>query len=206
MNKILKYISSIAFTGLLFTACKKDFLNTQPLDKVSSADAWKDGPLAEAFVTGIYAGLGQGGFDEQMLASLTDEAMFTHPNRGINVINEGTLNPSNLGWVNVNYRWGKDGSNNDMYSKIRQANLALENLRTATFENINSLNERLQGESHFLRAFFYHQLVRYYGAVPIISQSYGLGEDYTIARNTFEECVNFIVTECDSAALLLQGK
>lgn len=206
MNKIIKNISIIIITGILFAACKKDFLNTQPLDKVSSADAWKDGPLAEAFITGIYAGLGQGGFDEQMLASLTDEAMFTHPNRGINVINEGTLNPSNLGWVNVNYRWGKDNSNNDMYSKIRQANLALENLRTATFENTNSLNERLQGESHFLRAFFYHQLVRYYGAVPIISRSYSLGEDYKIARNTFEACVSFIVTECDSAALLLQGK
>ena len=97
MNKILKNISLIFFIGAFFAACKKDFLNTQPLDKVSSADAWKDGPLAEAFVTGIYAGLGQGGFDEQMLASLTDEALFTHPGRGINIINEGTLNPSNLG-------------------------------------------------------------------------------------------------------------
>jgi starch-binding outer membrane protein, SusD/RagB family len=205
MNKILKNISIIALTGLLFAACKREFLNTQPLDKVSSADAWKDGPLAEAFVTGIYAGLGQGGFDEQMLASLTDEALFTHPGRGINIINEGTLNPSNLGWVNVNYRWGKDGSNNDMFSKIRHANLALEQLSTATF-NDKTLNDRLRGEAYFLRAFFYHQLVRYYGAVPIISKSYGLGEDYTIARNTFEECVNFIVKDCDSAMQLLQGK
>ena len=205
MNKILKNISIIACIGMLFTACKRDFLNTKPLDRVSSADAWKDGPLADAFVTGIYAGLGQGGFDEQMLAALTDEAMFTHPGRGINVINEGTLNPSNLGWVNVNYRWGKDGGNNDMYSKIRHANLAIENLRTATF-NDKALNDRLKGESHFLRAFYYHQLVRYYGGVPIITKSYGLGEDYSIARNTFEECVNFIVKECDSAATLLQGK
>ncbi|MGK2862653.1 MAG: RagB/SusD family nutrient uptake outer membrane protein [Chitinophagaceae bacterium] len=206
MNKMLKNISLIALMALLFfSACKKDFLNTQPLDRVSSADAWKDGPLAEAFVTGIYAGLGQGGFDEQMLASLTDEAMFTHPGRGINVINEGTLNASNLGWVNVNYRWGKDGGNNDMYSKIRQANLALENLRTATFDN-KVLNDRLRGEAFFLRAFFYHQLVRYYGGVPIISKSYGLGEDYTIERNSFEDCVNFIVKDCDSAVVLLQGK
>ena len=205
MNKFLKNISIVACIGMLFTACKRDFLNTKPLDRVSSADAWKDGPLAEAFITGIYAGLGQGGFDEQMLASITDESMFTHPGRGINVINEGTLNPSNLGWVNVNYRWGKDGGNNDMYSKIRQANLAIENLRTATFEG-KALNDRLKGEAHFLRGFFYHQLVRYYGGVPIITKSYGLGEDYTIARNTFEECVNFIVKECDSAVTLLQGK
>ena len=205
MKRILKNISFVILAGVLFGACKRDFLNTQPLDRVSSADAWKDGPLAEAFITGIYAGLGQGGFDEQMLAALSDEAMFTHPGRGINIINEGTLNPSNIGWVNQNYRWGKDGGNNDMYSKIRHANLALENLPVATF-NDKPLNERLQGEAHFLRGFFYFQLIRYYGGVPIIPRSYGLGEDYMVPRNTWEECVNYIIKDCDSAALLLNGK
>ena len=201
MKKILFCVLVI----MIAAACNRDFLNTKPLDKVSSADAWKDGALAESFITGIYAGLGQGGFDEQMLASLSDEAVFTHPSRGINIINEGTLNPSNTGWVNVNYAWGKDGNNNDMYAKIRQANLALENLRTATFDD-KTLNDRLQGEAHFMRAFFYHQLVRYYGGVPIVDRSYGLGEDYSVTRNTWDECVNFIIKECDSAILLLKGK
>ncbi len=165
----------------------------------------KTGLWQEAFVTGIYAGLGQGGFDEQMLASLSDEAVFTHPSRGINIINEGTLNPSNIGWVNVNYRWGKDGGNNDMYAKIRQANVAIVNLRTATFDD-KALNDRLKGESHFMRAFYYHQLVRFYGGVPIIDKPYGLGEDYSVTRNTWEECVDFIIKDCDTAILLLQGK
>jgi len=205
MTKILSRVTITALIIYLFTNCNRDFLNTKPLDQVSSTDAWKDGALAESFVTGIYSGLGQGGFDEQMLASLSDEAVFTHPGRSINVVNEGTLNPSNIGWVNVNYMWGKDGGNNDMYAKIRQANLALENLRTATFDD-KSLNDRLQGEAHFLRAFFYHQLVRYYGAVPIVDHSYGLGQDYSIARNTYEECVNFVIKDCDSAFLLLTGK
>ena len=201
MKKILFCVLLLAIAG----ACKRDFLNTKPLDKVSSTDTWKDGALAEAFVTGIYSGLGQGGFDEQMLAALSDEAVFTHPGRGINIINEGTLNPSNIGWVNVNYRWGKDGSNTDMYAMIRQANLALENLRTATFDD-KALNDRLQGESHFMRAFYYHQLIRYYGGVPIVDRTYGLKEDYTVNRNTWEECVNFILKECDSAITLLKGK
>lgn len=205
MQKILLYIFLTACIVFISTGCDRDFLDTEPLTVVPSEDTWEDGALSEAFVTGIYAGLGQGGFDEQMLASLSDEAIFTHPGRGINIINEGTLHPSNLGWVNVNYRWGKDAGNNDMYAKIRQANLALERLRNAGF-NDPELNNRLQGEAHFLRAFFYHQLVRYYGAVPIVSRSYGLNEDYSIARNTWEECIDFIVQECDSAILLLKGK
>ncbi len=201
----MKQMLFCVFLLVIAGACKRDFLDTKPLDKVASTDAWKDGALAESFITGIYAGLGMGGFDEQMLAALSDEAVFTHPGRGINIVNEGTLNPSNIGWVNVNYRWGKDASNNDMYAKIRQTNLALENLRTATFDD-KALNDRLQGESHFMRAFFYHQLIRYYGGVPIIDRSYGLGEDYSVTRNTWEACVNFILKECDSAILFLKGK
>src|SRR3546814_5331640 len=60
------------------------------------------------------------------------------------------------------------------------------------------------GEAHCLRAFYYHQLLRYYGAVPLIDFVYELGaEDYTAPRNTYEECVAFIVADCDRAAELL---
>lgn len=197
-KSIIKY-SIILLTGALFSACNNDFLNTQPLDQVSSSVVWTDGALSEAFVTDIYNGLGNGGFDEQMLASLSDEAVFTHPGRGINTVNEGTLNPSNLGWTNGTYEWGA------MYKKIRACNLALENLVTATFDD-QELNDRLRGESYFLRGYFYQQLLRYYGGIPLIDSAYGLNEDYSIARNTYEECVNFIVKDCDSAATLLKGK
>ena len=185
--------------AVIFAACSKDFLNTQPLNQTSKSATWVDGGLSQAFVTNIYNGLGNGGFDEQQLASLSDEAVFTHPGRGINTINEGTLNPTNPGWVSNTYEWGS------MYNWIRSANVALENLQTATFSD-TVLNHRLQGEAHFLRAYYYHQLVRYYGGVPIIAHSYALNQDYSIARNTFEECVNFIVNDCDTAVSLLTGK
>ncbi len=184
---------------MLTVACKKTFLTTTPLTSIPSAATWADGALSEAFVTNIYNGLGNGGWDEQELASLSDEAVFVHPGRGINTINEGTLNPSNLGWVDNTYEWG------NMYNYIRSANLAFENLKTATFTD-NVLNARLQGEAHFFRGYYYQQLLRYYGAFPIVNHTYELNQDYSIARNTYEECVNFIVSDCDSAVLLLDGK
>ena len=109
------------------------------------------------------------------------------------------MTPSNTGWVDGTYEWG------NMYNYITPCNVALENLKTATFDDAD-LNARFQGEAHFLRAYYYQQLLRYYGAVPIVDHTYGLNEDYSIARNTYEECVNFIVKDCDSAALLLTGK
>ena len=198
MTRRLNKISLVIIIALVSFACNKDFLNTKPLGEVSSEDVWKDGALTEAFVTEIYNGLEMGGFNEQMLASLTDEAVFTHTGRSINTVNEGSLSPSNTGWVHVTYNWSS------MYSRIRSCNVALENIRTATFDN-QPLKDRLNGEVHFLRGYYYHQLVRYYGAVPLVDKAYGLDEDYTIARNTFEECVNFIVKECDSTVILLNG-
>jgi hypothetical protein len=198
-NSIKHILIILIVSGALFTSCKKEFLNTKPLIEVSSADAWKDGSLSAAFVNNIYNGLGNGGFDEQMLSSLSDESVFTHPGRGINTINEGTLGPTNTGWTNNTYEWGS------MYSRIRACNVALENLSTSTIDK--SLKERLQGEAHFLRGYYYQQLVRYYGGVPIIKRSYALGEsDYTADRNTFDDCIKFITSDCDSAVTLLTGK
>jgi starch-binding outer membrane protein, SusD/RagB family len=200
MNKIRTLSLSVCMSLLAVTGCNDDFVNTKPLVEVPSEDVWRDPGLAEAFVTDIYSGLGNGGFDEQMLASLTDESIFTHPGRNINVITEARSNPAQPGWINNTLNWP------NMYARIRAANLAIKNLQTPQFDN-PTLVDRLKGEAHFMRAYFHHQLVRYYGSAPLIDRPYELGEaDYSVARNTFEECVEFIVAECDQAAQLLDGK
>ncbi|HEY8971179.1 MAG TPA: RagB/SusD family nutrient uptake outer membrane protein [Puia sp.] len=199
MSNLLKNTSILFIALASLGSCKRDFLNTQPLGQIPADATWKDKGLAQAFVTNIYNGLGNGGFDEQELASLSDEAVFVHPGRGINIVNEGTLNPSNQGWTSGTYEW------TSMYNWIRETNVALQNLKLQGFDDTVT-NNRLQGEAHFLRAYYYHQLVRYYGGVPIVTKVYGLGEDYTVARNTWDECVQFIVADCDTAISLLTGK
>lgn len=197
--KTARNLFLVCSAALMLTACKGDFLSTQPLDKISSDATWADGALSEAFVFNVYSFLGYGGFEEQSLASLTDEAMFTHAGRNINTFTEGAETPSNLGWMSSTYEWG------NMFLAIRQANVAIANLPTASFTN-TELRDRLLGEAHFLRAYYYQQLLRFYGGFPIIDRPFGLNEDYAVTRATFEECVNFIVSDLDKAAELLEGK
>ena len=181
------------------SSCDTDFLDVTPPTEIAADQVWGDGALSESFVTGIYAGLQQGGFSEQMLASLTDEAVFTHTGRNINTVNEGSLSPSNLGWVDATYGWSQ------MYQYIRASNIAISNLSKATFTD-ETLKSRLKGEAYFMRAYYYQQLVRYYGSVPLITKVYALNEDYSVPRNTFDECVKQIISDADSSALLLDGK
>lgn len=201
MKRINKYFAFLLAACFALTACNDDFLNTKPLGEVDETSVWTDIALAEAFVVGIYQGLGNGGFDEQMLASLTDESMFTHPGRGINTITEARSNPADIGWVNGTLAW------NSMYSRIRAANLAIDKLTDPDFPQAGATADRLIGEAKFMRAYYYHQLLRYYGGFPIIDYPYTLdAETFEIPRNTFEESVNFIVADLDEAASLLIGK
>jgi len=201
MKNNLKQIIIAVTACFTMLSCNNDFLNTDPLGEVSQSAVWSDPALAEAFVTGIYQGFGNGGFDEQMLASLTDEAMFTHPGRGITTITEARTNSADDGWVNNTIFWG------NMYSYIRRTNIAIEELSEPQFANDGGIVDRLLGEAKFMRAYYYQQLARYYGGVPLIDRPYGLGEDtYEAPRNTWEETINFIVADLDDSATLLAGK
>ncbi|MEX0287802.1 MAG: RagB/SusD family nutrient uptake outer membrane protein [Flavobacteriaceae bacterium] len=199
MKKRGLVILCVMAVAMLPLSCNKDFLDTQPLDKISADATWADGALSEAFVFNVYSFLNYGGFEEEGLAALTDEAMFTHSGRGINTITEGTLSETGTGNSRIIPQW------DELFLAVREANVAIQELPNSTFSD-DDLRDRLLGEAHFLRAFYYHQLMRYYGGVPIIDRPYGLDDDFAIARNTYEENVNFVVGDLDMATTLLTGK
>jgi hypothetical protein len=196
MKQIIKNTILIFALGTILDACNKDFLNTQPLDKPPASTVWADPSLSEAFVTDIYNVYHDGILNQESMDCISDNALY---NFGRADIMEANISPDHTGWVNNTYEWG------EMYFRIRATNVALENLATVTFDPV--LAERLRGEAYFLRAHCYNQLLRYYGGVPLIKSTYTLSTpDFSIARNTYEECVNSIVSDLDSAALLLDGK
>ncbi|NII84701.1 MULTISPECIES: RagB/SusD family nutrient uptake outer membrane protein [unclassified Pedobacter] len=200
INKNIKlYI--LIFTAIFAASCKKDFLNVESPSQVPAESVWKDPATAQAFVNDIYNGLGNGGFSEQMLASVSDEALFTHPTRGIDLVNSATINPSTLGWVDDTWAYKQ------MYNRIRACNITIEKITSGDNGlSSQSLKDQLLGEAYFLRAYFYQQLLRFYGGVPIITKTYVLNDNYSVKRNTYEECVNFIIKDCDEANKLLTGK
>src|SRR5690606_21683086 len=53
------------------------------------------------------------------------------------------------------------------------------------------------------RAYFYFELVKRYGGVPLITRTLSINEDLDMARTEFDACIQFISDECDSAALHL---
>jgi len=143
------------------------------------------------------------GQHEILLASLSDETHFTH-GYGVPVIVESKESPGDLGAFDrgdLNYFvWG------NVYAGIKQVNDFFEHIEDAEVEDQEALDD-LKGEAYFLRAYLYHNLLRMYGGVPIITDVATLDEQDSdkllVERNSFKETVNFIVNQADSAAHFL---
>jgi starch-binding outer membrane protein, SusD/RagB family len=147
--------------------------------------------------------------DGAMSASTTDEAEHTLETSTVQKFNNGSWNavdnPENV--------WGT------FYRGIRKANqflvssdsVNLDQYRLdpsastqAVYKTRLDDIKRWKYEARFLRAYFYFELVKRYGGVPILTKALSIDDDFSgIQRNTLAECVQFITAECDSAAAIL---
>lgn len=94
------------------------------------------------------------------------------------------------------------------YASIRAANLFLENIEKVPFdpEYGYGTDEQKQkiGEAKFLLAWYYHELISFYGGVPLVKSSLNTDSEELLApRNTYDECVDYITGLCDQAAAVL---
>lgn len=199
MKNIFIFLISL-FSLLIMGSCKKDFLDTKPLGEFSELDVFNDPALIETYVNDINNSINNPfvGCIGIMKAEFVDEAHDMWYN--YYEFNNCLLTQDNLqGW------WFEEW--NGLYSNIRKCNVFFEKVNQGVFDNTQvdgkPLKERLTGEVHFLRAFFYSQLVNLYGGVPLIKQAYALTDNFKIARNSYAECIDFIVADCDSAANML---
>lgn len=193
----MKPIIAMIFT-LVVGSCNTDFLDVTPKESISEVAVWNDPVLVEAFVNEIYRGLNHG-IRELMIGSFTDESQFIH-NYGSTQIVQSNITPADIGsWTRGDvdeFRW------DELYRRIRLVYMVLENIDQVPFSD-EAMRSRLKGEVHFLNAFFYMNLVRLHGGVPLVKKTFNLNDDFAMPRNTLEECVNFIVAESDLAASLL---
>ena len=83
------------------------------------------------------------------------------------------------------------------YFMIRKANMFLANINKVPVPALSKQNWR--AEARFLRALSYFELVKRYGGAPLVGDKlFTLEDDIQLPRNSFEECVNYIVAECDA--------
>ncbi len=187
--KIFLYIG----TATLLGSCEKNVLNKQPLGQIDNDIVFKDVNLATLYVNNMYLGL-PGGLSRG-LDCATEIGEDGHNWAPATSWNTGDISPSNAPFSD---EWGS------MYTQIRNANLVLQNAPGLTGDP--SAIDQLKGQSFFLRAYFYTELVNLFGGVPIITKAQTLQDSLMVSRNTYQECVDFILSDLDSASALLPAE
>ena len=194
-------IASLVIIGVV--SCKKDFLNQAPLDRYSEEAVWKDPALAQTFVNNIYFGIPHG-FSNIMMSSMADETTY-NADFGSSNVTKSLMTPSDLSIFEMGF-WTANRQREMnweyKYKFVRATNVFFENIEKVAFENVAD-KAAMKGEVHFLRGFIYHDLVSMYGGVPLIKKAYGLADDFEAPRNTYDECIKYIISQLDSAAALL---
>ncbi len=168
MNRTLKtYRQSIllAFLLLVGTACN-DFLDEPDPSNFTVENYFKTPGHAESSVTAIYQSLreirggGYGGSPWLMLEFQTGLANTELGQAQNSLIIRDLDNNSDNGYGVTHWQ--------SSYRGIANANLAITNIPEISMDE--DLKQRLLGEAHFLRAYYYYNLVRIFGSVPLITE------------------------------------
>ena len=141
-----------------------------------------------------------GGTTTLMLAGFSDEAQ--DANDGItHIINNwysGKASASSfpLTAKGIDY-WDK------YFAAIYNCNVFIKNIndpQVATYPFEENQKNGWIAQAKVLRAFYYWQLVKRYGGVPLMSEPLPMDYNYANARRaTFEECADFIINDCNEA-------
>lgn len=189
MNKILTAICACSL--LTLGACKKDFLNVTPTDKVSDANFWKTEKDANAGVSAVYNDLQNNDIYGLYVYNdgLTPSAyIWDDGGTGFGPVAKGNMNPFTTSVAN---------KFKALYNGVYRANLALEKLPGVNMPA--ATNHRLIAEATFLRALYYYQLTDFYGDVPLVTKTLKLGDPLP-GKETRANLLTFIIKEAGAAA------
>ncbi|MDX9882221.1 MAG: RagB/SusD family nutrient uptake outer membrane protein [Prolixibacteraceae bacterium] len=188
---------------LFFVSCEN--LEITPSNRLSDETVFSNPINADMFLCDIYNDLNAGpytsqgndlpsGISNDPCENFTDNTCYgpTAGNPSFSLFNSSSYNPAN---TLFNNQW------RHMYRSIRKCNLFIEKVTASTFDEDTKTG--LLAQARFLRAYYYKSLIELYGGVPIITKVLRNdveGEDIFYPRNSYEECVGFIQTECTAAA------
>lgn len=90
----------------------------------------------------------------------------------------------------------------DMYKIIRKTNIILERKHEANLTVVE--DEEIKGYTHFMRGYAYYRLLMDYGPIILVGDkvypSNEVPKEYNASRATYDECVEYICNEFETAA------
>lgn len=188
-----KLFSAILFTSLFTVSCN-DVYDFGDDGTINYDIIFSDFKLTGSYLNKAYGYMPSYGINSAggtFLACYTDEAQD----------GQAIVNSSALGYYEGRATSANNIIDNDLYNNlyagIRICNIFLQNIDNATNMQIESYRSKWKGEAYLLRAYYYLQLIKRFGPVPIIKEDLGFEYDFSkMTRPTFYQNVQEIIKDC----------
>ncbi|WP_353134035.1 RagB/SusD family nutrient uptake outer membrane protein [Pseudopedobacter sp.] len=199
MKNIKTIFAAYAFVIFSASSCTKDFLDLAPISQQNGNNFYKTGEDMKNALTAAYGGLQYGGLyysSMHIIGELrSDNTEITNPNAGSDLVavddfqNIPTTSISSNTWAGH-------------YQAIQSVNIVLEKIQAVEMDE--NLKARYIGEAKFLRGLMYFNLVRVYGAVPLVLKMINNPQEgYTYGRESVDRVYNQIITDLTDAETAL---
>jgi hypothetical protein len=173
MKSFMKKIYMIALgISIAFSSCTDDFLDVDPEADVLDNNFYKTINDAEMALVGCYDGYQRTSSNGNMAFYVTSEILSDNTfggtgntdGRGYQVLDRFNIaqSPSDNNLFN--------GTWTDYYAGIFRCNTLLSKLDGIAFETAEGTRSRIEGETRFLRALMYFDLVRLFEKVPLLTE------------------------------------
>ncbi|MDR1562619.1 MAG: RagB/SusD family nutrient uptake outer membrane protein [Dysgonamonadaceae bacterium] len=212
--KIKSFMRYLMIVPLAMVFSCSDYLDVVP-DNIPTIDyAFLDRRQAENYLASLFAFMPKTGSPTANPALLGgDELWFGDRTSGVNTdlwryVARG-VNMSDDPHPNyfASYLKDKDGNDSEnprggefLFTALRDCNILLENINKP-YDLYSDTKNRWIAEVKFLKAYYHFWLLRMYGPIPLIKVNSSIDEPATAARESVDDCIDYIVHLLDTACV-----
>lgn len=208
--KIKNIIVGILALGILnvFSGCE-DFLDKSPNMGLSEDDVYKDYASMRGFMDRAYNFLDNFHSYQNCnngrthIGAISDEFASLFNSAESKVVNSGNW----LSKEGTDFEIGNGSNGNGTsiwkaYKGLRIVNRVIRDIDLVPGLTDGQRNELL-GQSHFLRGWFYFQLIKRYGGMPVFDQLFVGDGDEDLPRKIYHESHDWMMTDIEKAVTML---
>lgn len=187
----MKRLIYIYIVALLFNSCSSDFLDLGPQHYGNETNFFKTEDHFDQAINGVYEALrGVHGFYGTLMSEMrSDNTHYTRyeADRSQHQYEEA------VDFTNDALNTMTDDMYYNCYLGISRANSVLDRIEGTPFSE--DFKNHIIGQARFLRAYFYFQLVQYYGGVPLYLHEVKGVEDSFLPRSSVEDVYTTIIND-----------
>jgi len=197
-HKFNKYLTAFYCLIIIVLSSCEDFLKEDARNFINPNSFYTNQSDAESGVAGIYQRIATG-------------YGLAHGIPFINFVNSDNSWPWSLTAYDVGFNFTPDVQWcgdiwNMCYDGIKRANSFIDVMEKTQISFPQTIKDRMIGEAKFLRAFYYYNLVQFYGDVPLVNKTYDSSDDFFIDRSPSSEVWEFVIKDLQDATGLLPSK